>query len=426
MRHRLSLRLRFTLASMALVSGITALCSLAVYTGQEVLEDQLLLDLMQREVDEYARAYRLDPNQSPPRSTQLRSYIVNPGESNGLPQDLRGIPPGIHHDIVMDGRNYQVANFTLEDKRFYLTYDITLVEEREAWLRLVLILGVLFATSLSGALGWRLSRVVMAPVTRLADQIKRMDPERPQSGFARRFPDFEVGVIAHAFDYYLERLAEFIVRERAFTEDASHELRTPITVINLAAERLESDAALPAALRPVVERVARAGRQMQAVTQALLYMARESEPVEHAMEVAPLAQVVEASLEAQRHLVAGKPVELKLDRGSGATPAVPRGLAAIVVDNLLHNAISATASGSVELALDGERLTVRDSGAGIAADELPQIFQRRFRGRHSAGFGLGLHIVKRICDRQGWHVEVASAPGRGATFTVRFGALTQS
>jgi signal transduction histidine kinase len=420
MRHRLSLRLRFTLASMALVLGITSVFAIAVYTAQEVLEDQLLLDLMQREVDEYARDYRLDPSQSPPRSTQLRSYIVSPGDPNGLPLGLRGVPPGIHHDIVIDGRNYQVANFTLEDKRFYLTYDITLVEEREAWLRLVLILGVLFATGLSGAAGWRLSRVVMAPVTRLADEIKRMDPERPQSGVAQRFPDFEVGAIARAFDYYLGRLAEFIVRERAFTEDASHELRTPITVINLAAERLEADAALPATLRPVVERVARAGKQMQAVTQALLYMARESEPVDHAMETAPLAQVVEESLEAQRHLAAGKPLELKLERGGGASPAVPRGLAAIVTDNLLHNAISATAAGSVALVLEGGRLTVRDSGAGIAAEELPQIFQRRFRGRHSAGFGLGLHIVKRICDRQGWSIEVASTPGQGSAFTVTF------
>jgi len=420
MRYRLSLRLRFTLASMALVCGITAVCAAAVYSGQEVLEDQLLLELMQREVDEYARAYRLDPAQSPPRSTQLRSYIVGPDDRDGLPRELRSVPAGIQHDVVIAGRNYQVANFTLEDKRFYLTYDITLVEEREAWLRLALILGVVFATGLSGVLGWRLSRVVMAPVTRLADEIKRMDPEHPQPGFARRFPDFEVGRIARAFDHHLERLAEFIVRERAFTEDVSHELRTPVTVINIAAERLTAEATLPAPLRPVMERVARAGRQMQVVTQALLYMARESEPVEHAVEAVPLAQVVEESMGNQRPMIADRPVELRLDRRGGATPTVPRGLAAIVIDNLLHNAIGATASGLIELTLDGERLTVRDNGAGIAAEVLPRIFERGFRGRHSAGFGLGLHIVKRICDRQGWSIEVVSEAGQGASFSVTF------
>jgi signal transduction histidine kinase len=420
MRHRLSLQLRFTLASMALVSGITALCAIAVYTGQEVLEDELLLELMQREVAEYARAYHLDPSNPPPRSTQLHSYIIDPADTNGLPPELEAVPPGIHHDIVIGNRNYQVANFTLEDKRFYLTYDITLVEEREAWLRYALIASVLAAMGLAGAVGWRLSRVVIAPVTRLADGIKQLDPERPVAGFAQRFPDFEVGAIARAFDHYLQRLADFVVRERSFTEDTSHELRTPITVINTAAERLATDPALPDALRPVVDRIDRAGREMRAITQALLFMARESEPVEHATEAAPLAAIVEETVQAHRRLLAGNPVELRLAVGSAAVPDVPHGLAAIVVRNLLENAIANTTAGAIELTLNGARLAVRDTGAGIPADELPRVFERRFRGRHSSGLGLGLHIVKRICDRQGWRIDAQSSPGQGATFTVTF------
>ena len=423
MHYRFSLRLRFTLACTLLVSGITALCAIAIYVGQERLEDELLLEVMQREVDEYARVYRLDPSQSPPRSSQLRSYIVDADDTSGLPPEFRDVPPGIHHDIVMNDRNYQVANFTLEDKRFYLTYDITLVEERAAWIELASLVSVLFATGLAGVLGWRLSRVVISPVTRLADEIKQLDPEQPTPGFSQRFPDFEVGVISSAFDYYLKRLAEFIVRERAFTEDASHELRTPIAVVNTAAERLAGDPVLPGTLRPVVERIERAGRQMQATIQALLFLARETEPAEQAMEAAPLARLVEEAVESQRHLVAGKPVELKLTLGAAGTPALPRGLVAIIVSNLLHNAISNTASGTVALSLDGARLVVRDSGEGIPADELPHVFERRFRGKRSSssdGSGLGLHIVKRICERQGWCIEAVSAPGQGAAFTVVF------
>lgn len=415
-----SLRLRFTLACVLLILGITATYGLGVYIEQERVEDELLLELMQREVDEYARLYRMDPAQPPPRSSQLHSYIVGPADSNGLPEELRDVPAGIHHDIVISGRNYQVANFTLGDKRFYLTYDITAVEQREAGLELVLIVGVLFATGLAGVLGWRLSRVVIAPVTRLADEIMRLDPEQPTPGFTQRFPDFEVGVIARAFDYYLKRLAEFVVRERAFTEEASHELRTPIAVVNTAAERLSADSVLPTVLRPVVERIARAGRQMQATTQALLFMARESEPAAQDMESAPLSRIVEETMEAQRHLLTGKPVELKLTLRAGAAVLVPRGLAAIIVSNLLHNSISITSAGVVEVMLEGARLVVRDSGDGIPADELPHIFERRFRGKRSDGLGLGLHIVKRICERQNWRIDADSPPGQGATFTVMF------
>jgi signal transduction histidine kinase len=422
MRYRASLRLRFTLATMALVAAISALVAVAVHESQEVLEDQLLLELMQREVAEYARAYHLDPSHMPPRSTQLRSYIVDPARPDGLPPELAGVPPGITHDVVIDGRNYQVANFVLEDKRFYLAYDITLVEEREAWLSYALLASVLCATALGGAIGWRLSHLVLAPVMRLAEEIKGLDPEHPAPRFGGRFPDVEVGVIAAAFDYYVARLAAFIERERAFTEDASHELRTPIAVVNTAVERLVTDGVLPGSLRPVVERLGRAGKQMEATTQALLFMAREQEPADHAMDRAPLSRVIDEVVDAERPALAGRPVELRRGGTAAGAPDVPKGLAAMVVGNLLHNAVGNTAEGVVELEQDGAQLIVRDTGAGIAAADLPHLFERRFRGRNAGGggLGLGLHIVKRICDRQGWSIQVDSTPGRGATFTVVF------
>lgn len=421
MQARSGLRQRFTLASMALVLVISSLSALAVYLSQEYMEDHLLEQLMQREVDEYAREYRGDPAQVPPRSSDLRSYVVDPDDLSTLPAELREIPPGIWHDVLMEGRNYQVANFTLLDKRLYLTYDITTVERRESWLAIVLMGVVLLATALAGLLGWRLSRVVVAPVAQLAAEIKQLQPEQPAPGLAQHFVDADLGAIASAFDAYARRLAEFVVRERSFTEDISHELRTPISVVTTATERLDADAALPATLRPTLERIARASRQMQLTTQALLFMAREAEPPEAAMRVVPLRQVLE-------DVVAGHEQQLR-QKGftlgtafDGEGPPVPAGLAAIVVGNLLNNAIQHSGVGAAELAQQGAQVTVRDQGAGIPQAELPHIFDRRYRGPRSAGAGLGLHIVKRICDRQGWAIEARSEPGRETTLTVRFDA----
>ena len=414
MRPSPRLRLRFTLACMGLVLGISSLSATGIWLSQEYVEDSLLLELMQREVDEYARVYREDPSHLPPRSSELRSYIVGPAETNGLPVELRELPPGIWHDIEMDGRNYQVANFTLQDKRFYLTYDITLIEAREYWLTVFLVTGVLLATGLAGAIGWRLYRVVLAPVAQLAADIQELDPGRPAAGLAQRYPDVELGVIAAAFDVHLQRLSDFVERERAFTEDASHELRTPITVINTAAERLVGDSALPEPLRPAVERIARAGQQMQATTRALLLMAREAQPGEESMQPVPLRQAVEEA-------VAAHAPGAVLAPPSGAPgPAVPRALAAIVIGNLLANAVQH--GGTAELQQEGDRVVVRDRGAGIPKEELPQVFERHYRGSRSAGFGLGLHIVRRICDRQGWAIEFDSEPGLGTAVTVRFAA----
>lgn len=419
MRTRPSLRLRFTLAGMALVFVMSALSAVAVYLSQEYLEDRLLLELMQREVDEFARLYRADPNQVPPRSSDLRSYVVDPSDLAALPIALRDVPPGIWHDVLIDGRNYQVANFALPDRRLYLTYDITDVEQREFWLSLALSAGVLLATLLAGVLGWRLSRVVVAPVAQLAAEIKALEPGRTEPPLAQRFPDVDLGIIAAAFDAYARRLAEFVLRERAFTEDVSHELRTPISIVATAAELLGGDAAVPGSARPAIERIARASRQMEQTTQALLFMAREAEPPQEAMRAMPLRNVLEDVIAAQRRALPRFTLSATLGtRG----PAVPHGLAAIVVGNLLSNALQHSGTGAAELVQEGARVSVRDRGAGIPAEALPHIFERHYRGPRSGGSGLGLHIVKRICDRQGWTLEARSTPGQETVLAVEFTA----
>lgn len=423
MSRPLSLRQRFTLASMVLVAAVTTLASTAVYLSQDHAEDQLLVEMMEREVAVFARDYRNNPAHPPPQSTQLRSYIVDPEDPGVLPPELRSLPPGIHHDIAIAGKNYQVANFTLLDKRFYLTYDITLIEGREFLLELALILGVLAATGLAGVIGWQLSRIVIAPVTRLSEEIKRLDPANAATEFASRYPGAELGEIARAFDQYLQRLGEFVSRERAFAEDASHELRTPIAVINTAVERLTVDPELPPQIRPVVDRIGRAGRQMQGTVQALLVLARESEPDAPPEASTPLARVVEDSVEAHRHLATARSIELNYRVVESLAVSVPRGLAGIVVDNLLRNAIANTVAGTVELAVDGATLSVQDTGSGISPEELPHMFERGFRGRQSQGregLGLGLHIVKRICDRQGWAIATRCPSGLGTCFAVCF------
>jgi signal transduction histidine kinase len=416
-----SLRLRFTLAAMGVVLVSSALSALAVYGIQEYMEDELLLQLMQREVEDYARDYRGNPGELPPRSSELRSYVVDPGDTGALPPALRAIGPGIWHDVLIDGRNFQVANFTLQDKRLYLTYDITRIEQREAALRGLLAAGALLATALAGVLGWRLSRVVVAPVTRLVGAIQALDPGQDGAPLAPHFRDAELGAIAVAFDAYARRLGESIQRERAFTEDVSHELRTPLTIVSAAAERLGGDATLPEPLRPTVDRIARAARQMLATTRALLFIAREAEPPADTLQRLPLRQVLEAVAAAHQRAADARACALSATLSADG-PEVPQGLAAIVVGNLLGNAIEHSGGARVELRQDGARVTVRDGGAGIAPEALAHIFERRRRGPHSQGLGLGLHIAKRICDHQGWTLTLASAPGQGVTAEVGFEA----
>jgi signal transduction histidine kinase len=91
-----------------------------------------------------------------------------------------------------------------------------------------------------------------------------------------------------------------------------------------------------------------------------------------------------------------------------------------MVSNLVRNAFSYTDAGTVRILQDERRLVVEDSGRGIPGDAFYQVFLRHFRGAASEGAGIGLFLVKRICDRYGWRIRLDSRENRGTTVTVDF------
>jgi signal transduction histidine kinase len=119
-------------------------------------------------------------------------------------------------------------------------------------------------------------------------------------------------------------------------------------------------------------------------------------------------EVVNARQDAAR----AKALHLSLSVAEPQLVRASPGIAASVVSNLVGNAIHHTQHGGVEVRLERGRLTVLDTGSGIPAEDLSRVFERRYRGTHSSGHGLGLYIVKRICDQLGWTVR-SSAPQQG-------------
>src|SRR5690606_34212315 len=99
--------------------------------------------------------------------------------------------------------------------------------------------------------------------------------------------------------------------------------------------------------------------------------------------------------------------------------AQPASLLQILFGNILRNAIEHTRNGRIEIEGNSESLRFRDTGSGIAPEHLPRVFERSFTTKES-GIGLGLDLVRRICERCGWQVTLDSEPGAGTTVTIRF------
>ena len=122
-------------------------------------------------------------------------------------------------------------------------------------------------------------------------------------------------------------------------------------------------------------------------------------------------EVVREAAEAYRETLGQKSVALEVSMAEPLTVLAPAGMTACVVNNLLANAVNFTGRGRIDVRIEHGALIVQDSGVGIPPTYLSRIFERRYRSVHSRGLGLGLYLIKRICERLAWDIRVSSAPG---------------
>jgi signal transduction histidine kinase len=265
-------------------------------------------------------------------------------------------------------------------------------------------------------LGWRMVR----PVELLRDQVLARLDGSVQGGIALGRSD-EFGELATAFDIVLRRLEDRNQANLGFAADLAHELKSPLAALRAAGEALED-----AHLDP--GRAARLGRLVIASTARLDSLACElldlaraetgmaGEPRE-ALDVAALAR---ALLETCRSDERWQGCDFRYEGPTTLTISAVPGRIETALRNLLINAASfAGHDGHVAVVVqrteDSVVVAVRDDGPGIAATELPRIFDRFFTTRAGSGSGLGLALA----EAHGGTVDVQSTLGEGATFTVR-------
>jgi len=416
MRFGWSLQTRFLLATSVLTVVLCTAFAIAVYQFIELLEDELLNRTLVREMQVLKAEVATDPHEQPPRASGLLGYIIRtPADAATLPRELQTLQTGVHEDVSFRGHNYYVDVDSVGTTRVYLLLDTEHVDTIEANVAGVAALVGLVCLALAALMGVGLSRAVMRPVTELAGEVASLDPSQRNERLQKRFSNREVGVIAAAFDDYMDRLELVLEREHAFTEDASHELRTPLSIIASATELLLEEPELSTAARERLLRIRRATGQMQSLIEALLFLARD-EPG-GAPQLCSLDQIVRESAEVIGAGAAAKGVAVETQ----IEPVLANGqpvMVACVINNLLLNAVNFTREGTISVRLSVGELLVKDTGIGIPPEDLSRIFERRYRGAHSRGLGLGLYLVSRICQRLGWKIEALSSPGSGTTFRI--------
>lgn len=418
---RIKRRLRSRVAAAFAVFGglVSLLQASGLYVAFHNLEERLIDDTLSAELQDYAERRERNPRSVPEMTTTIRAYVMPSHGLQRVPDEVEDLPPG-RHQVVIDGTPFRAAVADHGRERFAILYNESQLREREKGLVILLAGGALVMTVLSAVAGFWLAGRVIAPVTELVGRVARLRPEDRPEPLADRYPWDEVRELAAKFDDYLARLRAFIERERSFTADVSHELRTPLAVLNGAAEVLLADPNLPDKARDRVCRMARAGDEMAEIISTLLVLAREEGDSGDRSAHCDVETVLRETADKLREGLENKPIVLQLEVQGRPRVRVERTVLAMTVGNLLRNAVGHTDHGEVRATLDENGLTVADHGPGIAAEELPRVFDRYYRGGKSTGTGIGLALVKRICDRYGWSITIESQPAEGTTTRLDF------
>ena len=414
--------LQATLISLAAIIG--------VYAAGTTIEEVLIRRALEEEADHFWRRFSASPHFPVPDTRNLTGHLARGADRSGVPAPVAALGPGFHD--VDTAADFSVVYVTERDgDTLFLVFDGERVSDLALWFGLVPLAGALVILYLSSWLAYRLAARAVSPVIWLARQVRRLDPRAPDaSAFApERLPassDREILALTEALRGLSRNVHEHIERERDFTRDASHELRTPLTVVRLAAGELRRRPGLDAESRETVARIERAVRDMEETTEALLLLARASESNLTATEVR-LDHIVVRECERARAMAAGKPVCIEEGRVMPVVVKADDRVMAVLVGNLLRNAVQYTGDGRVEVRVQGETLTIADTGVGIPREQLDAVFQPFVRAGKAGrpGHGVGLSIVKRLCDRFGWSVSIESTPEIGTRVEVRFpGART--
>ena len=366
-----------------------------------------------------------------------QDYVVQVWDAGGvlayISKNGAPLPPSTsgYDNVALDGEDWRVFTLQTPDRTIQVAAPAELRSGRATAMALSILVPILATIPVYGLIIWLIVGEGLRPLYEIARAIRRRQPASLEPLPERGLPD-EVAPMVTELNALLERLRDALERQKRFTADAAHELRSPLTALQVQLDML-SRARTAEETRDALDALRAGMKRASRLVEQMLTMAR-LEPE------APLAQPALVALDALASQVAGeleplaeaRRIELRLERLEPARVAGDATALHALARNLADNAIRYTPfGGAVRLAAFSEEghavLQVEDTGPGIPAEERSRVFDRFYRlpGSSAEGSGLGLAIAKQVADAHGAEIALADAAGgHGLRVTVRFKAVS--
>ncbi len=409
MRNRLTLRTYIILAFAIYSLIITIIAASITLIFLEKLDDKLITKTALREAQMISQNYIENPGKFHFYGNYFKLYISSPDHKANLPPEISRITNKLKfNEVILNNIEYNLIHINKYPYNFYFLYDFTEFESFEFSVELSILIYTLITLLIGLGIGVYASEKVIKPIHNLVESLDQGSAENGIVQIPRDFVNDELGILANKFSEYNEKIKGYIDREKAFTSNASHEIRTPVSVIAGAVELLEGSSTLSQMDRDIVARIKHEVDVMRELIHVLLAVSRgETQPwkQEHIKANALIQENIDKLID-QAHT---KEIEFNYIQNSKLVVNGSRQALDIILRNLLTNAILYTSKGTVTITVNHESISIKDSGPGIPDDIQKKVFERFFRGQKQSvtnNSGIGLALVKQLCEANQWIISL--------------------
>lgn len=345
-------------------------------------------------------------------------YRVDDKNMDRLPDYLRNLDVG-SHEVLHNNEAFHIL--VKEDSRFRYLFQINQsdFEEMEQIIIGIIIFAMFFSWGAASLTGRLLSKKILGPVQLLSDKIRVLEHGSTSVHLSDDFADDEVGQLAHFFDEYNQKINIILMREKLFTSDVSHELRTPLMVISSTCELLLNKYDESSGDYSYLLKIQSACQEMKNLVSIFLVLARDDSIND---KLNSPENILNEQYQKYLPIAEKKGLSLKFKVNAKSEQQYSEEFLKIVIDNLLGNAIKYIAEGEIQIILNKGSFSIHDTGPGIPGEIKNSIFEPFVREQTNShnGIGLGLSIVKRICEKKGWHIHLETRENHGTSISINF------
>lgn len=415
-----SLQRLITSAFIRLTAVVSISFAVAMYSSITFIENKLIMPHLQHDLEHYIQTNADKEDNVIEKFKDAVFYRVAVDNQDSLPDYIKNLRAGFHEVSIGDKAFHILIQ---QDAQYHYVLEInqSQFEHMEYIIFGIIILAMLLSWILAVFAARVLSRRILQPVQILAEKIRELDEQKTTHiNFADDFADDEIGKLAHYFEQYNRKIQDFLLRERLFTSDVSHELRTPLMVISSTCDLLLAQHDKTSKDHRLLKKIKSACSEMQNHIAIFLALARDNS-VDSNQNLEKADTILNKQYQHWLPIAKDKGLSFHYRVNGKPLGLYPEQYLSIIASNLIRNAIHYTLQGEIQIILDIDGFAIIDSGTGVPEQIKNSVFEPFVRAQNSptSGLGLGLSIVKRLCERQGWKVNLEASKEHGTCMTVR-------